>query len=123
MLFPSTVRKVKNNAFTGNWSLRSAVLKEGVEKLHGYNYEDEFDEYCIGAFAKSGLRQVALPATLKVLGRGIFCECRRLKRVTFAEGSQLREIGIECFKSTGLEEIVLPPSVRKIGASAFISCE
>ena len=33
--FPGTVRDVKCNAFMGNWSLRFAVLNEGLERLWG----------------------------------------------------------------------------------------
>ena len=33
IIFPGTVRDVECGAFTNNWSLRSVVLNEGLEKL------------------------------------------------------------------------------------------
>ena len=101
IIFPNTVRKVSETAFNGNQLLRSTVLNEGPEELMG--------DYDGGTFADSGLRQIALPATLEVLGNGIFLRCRDLKRVTFAENSHLREIGVRCFCGSGIEEFCSPP--------------
>ena len=43
--------------------------------------------------------------------------------MTFAEGSQLREIGEWAFYETGLTEVHIPASVRTIGERAFEYCE
>ena len=41
------------------------------------------------------------------------------RSVTFAEGSQLEEIGNFAFAKTGISEIVIPAGVKAIGQNAF----
>ena len=43
--------------------------------------------------------------------------------MTFAEGSQLREIGERAFWNTVIAEVQIPASVQSIGKSAFYECE
>ena len=82
---------------------------------------------------------------MQTIGESAFYKCRNLQKVTFAVGSQLREIGeyaflccdnlkrislpenIEvvpkgCFCASELEEIVIPRKVKKIGC-AFYNCK
>ena len=60
-----------------------------------------------------------MPASVKTIEDSAFRECKNLQRVTFAEGSQLREIGKYAFYETGLTEVRIPASVQSIGAYAF----
>lgn len=76
-----------------------------------------------GVFSSTSIEQIELPSTLKVMGAGIFYKCKRLKCVTFREGSKLEEIGIKCFGSSGIEEITVPNSATIICAGAFERCE
>ena len=117
--FPSTVREVEYDAFEDNWSLRSAVLNEGLEILEGYRDENG---YYIGVFSNSGLQRVTLPSTLKVMTSGIFNRCGRLKRVLLTEGSKLEQIGPDCFSGTAIDEFLAPQSLREIGDGAFSCC-
>ena len=78
---------------------------------------------------------------MKTIGKNAFDKCESLKKVSFADCSQLREIGEdafkgcnnlvltlpegltsigeEWFKESGINEISIPASVRNIGKSAF----
>ena len=60
-----------------------------------------------------------IPASVQSIGGYAFRECENLQRVTFAEGSQLREIGKYAFYETGIAEVQIPASVQSIGACAF----
>ena len=60
-----------------------------------------------------------IPASVQSIGKDAFSGCRSLQRVTFAEGSQLREIGNCAFYKTGLTEVQIPVSVQSIGEGAF----
>ena len=84
--------------------------------------DEGYKDCYVGTFAGTLLRHVTLPATLQVLGDGVFCGCASLRSVTFAEGSQLRKIGTGCFVGCGLEEFVAPPGLRTIGQGAFKQC-
>ena len=64
-----------------------------------------------------------IPASVQSIGESAFDECKNLKKVTFAEGSQLREIGKNTFLSTSLTEVQIPASVQIIGGYAFHECE
>ena len=44
-------------------------------------------------FKGSGIKEVHIPASVQSIGGYAFDECKNLQKVTFAEGSQLREIG------------------------------
>ena len=121
-IFPRTIEEGPEQAFYKT-HLKSVVLNAGLENLAGHQILDEGYKDCyIGAFAGTLLRHVTLPATLQVLGDGVFCGCASLRSVTFAEGSQLRKIGTGCFVGCGLEEFVAPPSLRTIGQGAFKQC-
>lgn len=71
---------------------------------------------------KSEVESVTIPTSVTAIGNEAFRDCKNLRRVTFAEGSQLKKIGFNCFSGSGLEEFVLPLSVREVGAGAFKNC-
>ena len=51
---------------------------------------------------------------------GTFHGCKNLRRVTFAEGSQLKEIGwLAFFECKMLQNIILPESVETLGGYSF----
>ena len=110
LAFPRTVRRVQCVAFRSAESLRSVVLNEGLEALGDR------------AFYRTGLREVAFPASLRKTGKGTFAGCESLRRVTFAAGSVLERIEGECFSGTGIDEIVVPSSIAVIGGGAFRGC-
>lgn len=76
--------------------------------------------------SKGKIASVSVPATVKSLGAYAFgasttgdASMAQLKSVTFAEGSQLEEIGNFAFAKTGISEIVIPAGVKAIGQNAF----
>ena len=119
MVFPNTVRAVRQGAFHSVKSLKSVVLNEGLETLG--TDDGPGAEACCGVFQESGLERVKLPSTLMVIGRQTFMGCERLRRVRLPDG--LVEIGLRAFRETGLESIATPESVRIIHQSAFYKCE
>ena len=88
-----------------------------------FDYHDDWnDPCCIGAFGNSRLQRITLPSTLRELGDDTFYGCGRLKRVTFAEDSQLETIGHTCFYSSGIEDFLAPQNLQKIKDGAFSKC-
>ena len=71
------------------------------------------------AFRKSGLTEVQIPASVRIIGESTFYNCDNLSKVTFTENSQLREIESCAFYNTRLTEIYIPASVQNIGFDAF----
>lgn len=70
---------------------------------------------------------VFIPATVTSIGRFAFRCCKFLATVTFAEGSQLKSIGVSAFSGTEqahprFKEIQIPDSVETIGNGAFYEC-
>ena len=80
--------------------LKEVVVPEGVE--------DVGEQW----FKNTGLESVSLPASVRVVAREAFYNCRSLKRVVFARNGNLEEIGDKCFQNSGIEEITLPDSLR-----------
>ena len=73
-------------------------------------------------FIGSDVESVEIPASVTAIEKQAFLSCKRLKRVTFAEGSRLEKIGAECFYCSDIEEITLPGTLREIGEDAFYDC-
>lgn len=71
---------------------------------------------------------VFIPATVRSIGRFAFRCCKFLATVTFAEGSQLKSIGVSAFSGTTsahprFTEIQIPDSVETISTNAFHNCQ
>ena len=116
--FPNSVKEIRGGAFEKNGQLRAAVLNEGLEVLG----DSEDDQRC-GVFSETGIRQVTLPSSLRVLGARAFSRCGELRRVAFAEGIAIAEIGAGCFSGSGVEQVTVPASVTVIRDEAFSGCE
>ena len=129
---PPTAVSVCEDAFSDQQSLASVRLNEGLRVL---------EYYC---FKRTGIRRLALPASvreihayafeqcrlaqadlsaargLKSLTRGVFSECGELRRAVLNEG--LESIGMFCFAESALEQVNVPRSVRHIEGGAFSGC-
>ena len=92
-------------------------MNEGLEVLGG----SEDDQRC-GVFGETGIRQVTLPSTLRVLGARAFSGCGELRCVAFAEGVAIAEIGAGCFSDSGVEQVTVPASVTTIRDEVFSGC-
>lgn len=76
----------------------------------------------------TNVSSVFIPATVTSIGRFAFRCCKFLATVTFAEGSQLKSIGVSAFSGTTpahpiFTEIQIPDSVETIGTNAFHNCQ
>lgn len=79
-----------------------------------------FIEPC--SFANCFVETVAIPKSVKAIGRRAFYRSVALRRIEFAEDCELEVIGEESFRESGLEQVTMPLSVREICAGAFSSC-
>lgn len=75
----------------------------------------------------TNVSSVFIPATVTSIGRFAFRCCKFLATVTFAEGSQLKSIGVSAFSGTTsahprFKEIQIPDSVESIGVNTFHYC-
>jgi hypothetical protein len=106
----SSVRRIKDKAFSESWDLRIVILNEELEEIG-----EEAFSFCIA------LEEIAIPNNVRVIKEAAFSACLGLKRVILGDG--LEEIGVQAFSSCeSMEEIVIPPAVRDIHDSAFDSC-
>jgi hypothetical protein len=74
------------------------------------------------AFSSTGLIEIVVPASVKVIGKSCFLDCVLLSSVKFESGSELSRIGGWAFGRTGLVEIYVPASVKVIGKKCFCRC-
>ena len=74
-----------------------------------------------GVFQESGLQEIVLPSTLRVIGTYTFSNCAQLRKISLPAG--LRELGASCFEVSGIEEVTIPSRVRAIGERAFADCK
>eukprot|EP00035_Acanthoeca_spectabilis_P003268 m.92161 g.92161 ORF g.92161 m.92161 type:complete len:642 (-) comp12020_c0_seq2:166-2091(-) len=73
------------------------------------------------AFARTGLRSIRIPPTVKDIESVAFAQCPHLTTVTLPPG--LRRIPDSCFsRCPTLKVVILPRHLETIGPSAFRSC-
>ena len=94
----------------GNIRAERVVFSEGIEVLGTYLFE------------QSGVKEVVLPASVRVMEDNVFSNCYELERVEFAEGLETVEGGIfyNCPKITQVE---LPRSLRTVKGALLSYCE
>ena len=70
------------------------------------------------------LETIALPKSLKTIGKEAFEDCTNLKHVYFEEGSQLKTICTRAFMDCeSLESIIIPDGVTEINYIVFGNCK
>lgn len=74
LLLPDGLRSIGEEAFYGDYSIMSVTVPEGVEEIESR------------AFADSGLKQIALPASMKTIADDTFSGCDGL-RITAEMGT------------------------------------
>ena len=111
----NTVQLVGNNTYK---ELISVIIPETVKKYTVVGIAD-------GAFKNCyKLQSVSIPISVTNIGGEAFYDCKKLTSVTFAEGSQLTNIGNDAFCGCKeLTSITIPKSVATIGDEAFLACK
>lgn len=103
-----SVETIGEKAFERCTALEYVTLPEGLQTLELY------------AFARSGLREIVIPASLKKTAYP-FAECAALKQIRMPE--KITEIPSRIFANcTGLTAFEVPATVKEIGDYAFSDC-
>ena len=101
----SSLIEIGNYAFSNTSKLTSISLPN-VKLIGG------------GAFQRSGLTSIEIPASITTISNSAFFSCRALKSVTLNEN--LNKIGYQAFADCSvLDNVVIPASVKVIAQAAF----
>ena len=111
-LADNTVEILKYTGTESNVTIPDKIDNKVVKTLGAESFTE--NETVVG---------VTIPAQVTNLQYGAFASCTNLKKVTFAQGSQLKKIKEETFEHCEkLEEIHIPDSVTQIERGAFCCC-
>ncbi len=122
--FGTGLKVIPSNAFEGCRNLTNVVLKDGLEVIgrvafsHCTNLKsialpNTLTEIGAAAFTASGLEQVTIPGSVKVIGEKAFQESESLKTVVIEEGVQ--QLKQDAFRfCSSLERIELPASLTEM---------
>lgn len=76
------------------------------------------------AFMYTGISDITIPSNVQSIGTSAFYYCDNLKRVTFADNSELSSISSSAFYAdSALTDIVLPSAVTSLGDYSFYNCK
>ena len=76
------------------------------------------------AFKKSDYKSVFIPKSIRSIGRAVFDQCEKIKKVIFEEGSVLKDIGVLAFSdNNSLKAIRIPDSVNRLREEALFYCD
>ena len=70
-------------------------------------------------FKNSDVGSITIPGSVKEISAEAFCNCKALRRVTFAEGSRLEKIAVRSFCESGIKRVTIPKGVEEIPEGAF----
>lgn len=96
------------------------------------NYQNDFilgksnpesDVFDIIIFARRDIEYCLIPHFIRQIGPFALYKCFLLKKVEFAENSELEFIGNRAFSKTSLEKIYFPSTLRVIDENAFAQSE
>ncbi len=108
IVIPDSVSAMGKYAFANSFYLKSVALGNGLTEISPYAF---FSCFMLG--------EVEIPANIRSIDDGAFAYLDALSSVTFAENSQLNQIGGEAFVGSGLRSIHIPASVITIDRAAF----
>ncbi len=118
VVIPEGVTSIAKNSFTGNKTIQSVVIPQGVMTIQG-----GAQYYTEGAFQNcTELRTVEIRSTsLTTIGTDAFHGCVKLENLTLNQG--LTDINLRAFKDCDrLEAVTIPDGVEYLGAEAFANC-
>jgi hypothetical protein len=94
-----------------------------MNKLTSIEFSPKISVINPNAFGYTPIKEIELPASLEVIGKAAFSSCKTLNKVSFQNGSKLKEIEAKAFQyDTKLKEIELPEGLESIKESAFDGC-
>lgn len=115
-VFPTTVRSVAAGAFLG-CSLSGALnISAGITSIGDF------------AFAGTAISEVSFASdgvglSAVTVGAYAFYSCEDLKILTFADESNVTELGTGAFKDCEkLPKVIIPASMKTVGDEAFANC-
>ena len=98
--------------------MKTLIFYPYMKKDSEYRVPDGVEELGENAFAMNrNLQKVAMPSSLRVIGKSCFMLCSKLKEVDFSEG--LTEIRDLAFGYVYAENMTIPSSVEWIGNSVI----
>lgn len=120
----ATVANYYNNTPDGVIDIPDTVTKDNIDYTVTAIGDSAFESFP----TPTNVSSVFIPATVRSIGDSAFSYCNALTTVTFAEGSQLKSIGLAAFYGTEqlypkFKEIKIPDSVDTIGSGAFFYCQ
>ena len=108
---PNTVREIGPESFAQCAKLTTVVLPEGITEIKA------------GTFCGKSVSTIAIPNSVKTIGRFAFLKDTQLTNITFGADSQLQTIEASAFSGcTALTELTLPATVKSIGNQCFNGC-
>ncbi|MGN1478565.1 MAG: leucine-rich repeat protein [Acutalibacteraceae bacterium] len=113
VVMPKSLRYL-GTAFDYCIYLTSVTLNDGLKIIDGAETG--------GAFHKTAVAEITIPSSVESIGSCAFFDCSKLKKVSFADGSELKSISEGAFQFTYIDEIAIPDTVEYIGESAFFDC-
>ena len=131
---PSTVRELKDFAFSYQRGMTSITLPEGLVNIGSNAFEEcsKLEHLVIpstvesigeNAFCScSALQQINIPSSVNYIGERAFCSCRSLLSINLPEGLTL--LNYDLFSGCKqLSDIQIPSTVTTIKSGAFNNCE
>ena len=120
----ATVANYDNSTPDGVIDIPDTVTKDNIDYTVTAIGDSAFESFP----TPTNVSSVFIPATVRSIGDSAFSYCNALTTVTFAEGSQLKSIGLAAFYGTEqayprFKEIQIPDSVETIGSGAFFYCQ
>lgn len=98
-MLPPRISIIESRAFRYCDALRAVLLPESLEEIGAW------------AFAKSGLRSMTIPASVRLIGERAFWGCADLTSLEVLPDSALESVCRWAFGETGLRGVVLPEQV------------
>ena len=130
--FPSTLRKISDNAFL-RCPIEAIVIPSGVaeisasafdccEELETVTLPQTITDICIGAFnGCTKLKEINLPESIEYIEDNAFASCESLRHIKLP--SKLRWIAPDILRFSGIESIEIHKNIQELGYGAFYGCE
>ncbi len=126
---PDSLTTIDEEAFSDCASLKKITIPKSLTTsymafvdsgLENVKFEDGLTVIGYGMFARTNLKEVVIPASVKTIKASAFGYCEKLESVTLNEG--LITIGYKVFTGTKVKEITIPKSVVNIDENTFYDC-